>query len=406
MSAVAEPTPLERIRAGGGVRVSGPSALSGDWRRIVHLTWTLAYTEWRLKFFGSVLGYVWQLARPLAMFAIFYVIFTHALRLGNGMAFYAPALLMAILLYQFFAEVTGASVGSVVGRENLVRKIHFPRIVIPLSIVLQATFNLVLNLVAVGFFIALAGVPLRASWLQMIPLFAFLVVFVAGLAMLLSALYVRYRDVQPIWEVVTQAMFYGTPIIYPITTLDAGILRDIILLNPLALVVQQMKHAMFDPEPAEHHRRDGCELARRLPDRPDLRDLRAGLLDVQPRRSPRRGRPLVPTLWTIGYEALLPPALVAELEAAGIERLIDVRFRPQSRRPGMSKTRLGALLAEHGISYEHRRELGTPPDIRWFYKHGRAAEGAPAFRAHVESAAPEALDALAAELRAGGRERP
>lgn len=246
MSAFSEPTPLERIRAGGGTRVSGPSALSGDWRRIVALTWTLAYTEWRLKFFGSVLGYVWQLARPLAMFGIYYVIFTQALPLGKGIDYYAPALLMAILLYQFFAEVTGASVGAVVNRENLVRKIHFPRIVIPLSIVLQATFNLVLNLIAVGVFIALGGVPVRAGWLWMIPLFVLLLLLVAGLSMLLSALYVRFRDVQPIWEVVTQAAFYATPILYPITTVPEGKLRDIIMLNPLSVVVEQMKHSMFD----------------------------------------------------------------------------------------------------------------------------------------------------------------
>ena len=106
----------------------------------------------------------------------------------------------------------------------------------------------------------------------------------------------------------------------------------------------------------------------------------------------------MPTLWTIGYEKLLPPALVAELVDARIERLLDVRFRPQSRRPGMSKTRLGELLAAHGIAYEHRRELGTPPDIRWFYKHGRSAEGALAFRAHVEHHAGDVLDELAATL--------
>src|SRR3954452_19624597 len=111
----------------------------------------------------------------------------------------------------------------------------------------------------------------------------------------------------------------------------------------------------------------------------------------------------MPTVWTIGYERLLPPQLVAELQAAGVERLIDVRHRPQSRRPGMSKTRLGALLAEHGIVYEHRRELGTPPDIRWFYKHHRVTEGAPAFRRHVEGTAAHELDALAADLERGPR---
>jgi uncharacterized protein (DUF488 family) len=111
----------------------------------------------------------------------------------------------------------------------------------------------------------------------------------------------------------------------------------------------------------------------------------------------------LPRIWTIGYERLLPAELVAELEAAGIERLIDVRFRPQSRRPGMSKTRLGELLADHGIAYEHRKALGTPPDIRWFYKHGRTAEGAPRFREHVERTAAHELDELAAELDHGPR---
>ena len=111
----------------------------------------------------------------------------------------------------------------------------------------------------------------------------------------------------------------------------------------------------------------------------------------------------MPTVWTIGYEKLLPPELVAELEAAGVQRVIDVRFRPQSRRPGMSKTRLGELLGDHGIAYEHRRELGTPADMRWLFHAGRVAEAAAAYRAHVEEHAPHALDDLAGELEHGPR---
>jgi uncharacterized protein (DUF488 family) len=105
-----------------------------------------------------------------------------------------------------------------------------------------------------------------------------------------------------------------------------------------------------------------------------------------------------PTIWTIGYERLLPAELVAELEAAGVKRLIDVRYRPQSRRAGMSKTRLGELLGDHGIAYEHRRDLGTPPDIRWFYKNRQETEGARQFATHIESSAADALDAFAEEL--------
>src|SRR3954469_7966494 len=106
----------------------------------------------------------------------------------------------------------------------------------------------------------------------------------------------------------------------------------------------------------------------------------------------------MPTLWTIGYERLLPPELVAELQHAGVERLIDVRFRPQSRRPGMSKTRLSELLADHGIAYEHRRSLGTPADLRWLFHHNRIAEARAGFLAHLESTAGDELDVLAAEL--------
>jgi uncharacterized protein (DUF488 family) len=111
----------------------------------------------------------------------------------------------------------------------------------------------------------------------------------------------------------------------------------------------------------------------------------------------------VPTVWTIGYERLLPPALVHELELARVQRVIDVRFRPQSRRPGMSKTRLGELLADHRIAYEHRRALGTPADLRWLYRAGRVREGEEGFRTHVRAAAADELDALAAELDAGPR---
>ena len=107
------------------------------------------------------------------------------------------------------------------------------------------------------------------------------------------------------------------------------------------------------------------------------------------------------TIWTIGYELLMPEPLVAELQAAGVERLIDVRFRPQSRRPGMSKTRLAARLSEAGIAYEHRRALGTPPDLRALYRAGRIDDAATGYRRHVESHAAAELDELAEELGAG-----
>ncbi len=113
----------------------------------------------------------------------------------------------------------------------------------------------------------------------------------------------------------------------------------------------------------------------------------------------------MPTLWTIGYERLPPDALVAELEAAGVERVLDVRFRPQSRRPGMSMTRLGQLLGEHRIAYENRRTLGTPPEIRPLYRTGATRKAATAFLAYVEREAAAELDTLADELADGSAPR-
>jgi uncharacterized protein (DUF488 family) len=110
----------------------------------------------------------------------------------------------------------------------------------------------------------------------------------------------------------------------------------------------------------------------------------------------------VPTIWTIGYERLRPESLAAELEAAGVERVIDVRERAQSRKPGMSKTKLGALLDGHRIAYEHRRELGTPPDLRTLYRTNKVERAAAGFREHVESSARDELDRLASELEEGG----
>jgi uncharacterized protein (DUF488 family) len=108
----------------------------------------------------------------------------------------------------------------------------------------------------------------------------------------------------------------------------------------------------------------------------------------------------MPTLFTIGYEKLLPAELVSELEHAGVRRVIDVRFRPQSRRAGMSKTRLAERLADHRIAYEHRRELGTPADIRPLFHQNKLAQAVAAYLAHVEANAPHALDELARELDA------
>jgi ABC-2 type transport system permease protein len=227
--------------------ISGPRAVGDDPRRALYLSAALAVTDFKLRFFGSVLGYFWQLVRPLLLFGVLYVVFTEFVRLGSGVPFYPVVLLSNIVLYTFFAEAS-AALTSLVDREQLVRKVQFPLIAIPLSMVFLAAFNLALNGLAVLVFALASGVGPHWTWFELPVLLGALGTFALGLAMLLSALYVRFRDVKPIWEVALQIFFYATPIIYAIETIEISQrLKELIMFNPLAAIIQQFRHAMIDP---------------------------------------------------------------------------------------------------------------------------------------------------------------
>jgi ABC-2 type transport system permease protein len=230
-------------------RVRGPSAVTGDPGRLAALSWTLAVTDWKLRFFGSILGYVWSLLRPLMLFGILYFVFAEFVGVSAGIDNYPLLLISGIVLFFTFGEMTGGAVTSMVDRESLVRKVGFPRMAVPLSVVIAATFNLLLNLVTVAIFVAVSGASPRWSWLLLpIPLLL-LVVFGTGLAMLLSALYVPFRDVRPIWEVVQQALFYATPILYPIEKVaeQSQSLVKVVMANPLAAIIQEFRHLLLGP---------------------------------------------------------------------------------------------------------------------------------------------------------------
>ena len=230
-----------------GTPIKGPAAIGVDLPRFLNLTRTLAFTEFKLRFFGSALGYLWQLMRPLLLFGVLYVVFTHVLRFESSAEFYPVALLSGIVMFVFLSESTGTAVTSLVDRENLVRKVQFPRLVVPLSVVLTALMNLSLNLVVVVIFLLASGGSVMLSWLEIPLLVTLLVLFSASLSTLLSALYVRYRDVRPVWEVILQMTFYGTPIFYTLDVVNNETLEHLLLINPLAAILQQFRHAVIDP---------------------------------------------------------------------------------------------------------------------------------------------------------------
>jgi len=229
-----------------GRPVLGPTALGDDPRRFWRLTWTLAVTQFRLKFYGSVLGYLWQLVRPLMLFGVLYVVFTVAIRLGGGIKLFPVVLLTGIVLFTFFSEAVSTSVNALVDREPLLRKVEFPRMAIPCAVVLTALMNLSLNLLVVVFFAVISGVDLHLSQLQFPVILLVLVLFVLGISLLVSALFVRYRDVSPISDVFLQMLFYGSVIIFPLEALPASA-QPWVMLNPFAAIVQQTRHALIDP---------------------------------------------------------------------------------------------------------------------------------------------------------------
>ena len=207
-------------------------------------------TQFKLRFYGSALGYLWQLMRPLMLFGVLYFVFSEFLRVGEQVRFYPVALLLGIVLYSFFSEATSRSVRSMVERENLVRKIDVPRLAVPLATLLTALMNLALNLVPVVLFLLLSGGRPRWSWLELPLLVLVLAVFVLGVSMLLSSLFVRFRDIEPIWDVLLQALFYASAVFFPLELLfshDLGWAARVIACNPFTAVLQQARHALVDP---------------------------------------------------------------------------------------------------------------------------------------------------------------
>jgi ABC-2 type transport system permease protein len=226
--------------------VRGPSALGGGWRRFFELLYLISVTEFKKTYFGTVLGYVWSVLRPLILFAVLLFVFTQIFRIGSEVTNYPVLLLFNIVLFGFFQEATNSAVTSVVSQEGIVRKTQFPRLVIPMATVLTGLLNLGMNLIAVLIFMLAFGVSPTWTWLFFPIILGALFVLTAALSMLLSSLYVRYRDVAIMWTVIATALFYGTPVLYPFEIVPDEF-RDILAVNPLTPLFAQARHWIIDP---------------------------------------------------------------------------------------------------------------------------------------------------------------
>lgn len=200
-------------------------------------------TDFKLRYQNSVLGYIWSLLKPLMLFAILYIVFTKFLHIGRGVPNYAHSLLLGTVLWSFFVEASTGALKSIVGRGSLIRKINIPRYLIPVSVIASSFINLALNLVVVFIFLLFANdVPLSAETLILLPLLLTeLIVVSVAVGFFLATTFVKYRDIEHIWDVVKQALFYTIPIIYPLTMIPNVSIQKILVLNPLAQIIQDIR---------------------------------------------------------------------------------------------------------------------------------------------------------------------
>ena len=239
MSAAADSLELREIR--------GPSAFGGGARRTWDLLWLTSLTDFRVRYSNTALGYVWSVLKPLLFFGIIYAVVTRVLRFSGNVENYAALLVLNLVVFQYFTEATGAALRSIPSKEPLVRKMQFPRIVIPLSVSLTAAISMVFNLLGVGLLFVLVGVDLSWTWLLYPLVLIVLLLFTTALAMMLSVLYVRSQDVGQAWTLFLRAAFYATPILYPID-LEAipDALQKLMIANPLTPLIEQGRIWILD----------------------------------------------------------------------------------------------------------------------------------------------------------------
>jgi ABC-2 type transport system permease protein len=217
---------------------------SGTLRHRLRILQVIVLAEFKLKYAGSVLGYAWSVIKPLSLFIVLYLIFGRVFKLGLVSEFYAVSLLVGIVLYSFFSDATTQGMMSLVYRESLLRRMRFPRMMIPTAATLTAALTFGVNVLVVVAFIAWKRIVPQLDWLLLVPLVLELYVFILGMALVLATLFIPLRDMGQVWELGTQLLFYASPIIYPLTLLPLWA-QKLEFLNPFTQILQDVRSLVF-----------------------------------------------------------------------------------------------------------------------------------------------------------------
>jgi ABC-2 type transport system permease protein len=204
----------------------------------------IVLAEFKLKYAGSALGYAWSVIKPLSLFTVLYLVFGHVFRLRLVSPYYAVSLLIGIVLFSFFADATTQGMVSLVHRESLLRRMRFPRIMIPIAATLTAGLTFGVNLVVIVGFVAWKRIVPEVDWLLLVPLLFELYLFILGTALVLATLFISLRDMGQVWELGSQLLLYASPVIYPVTLLPHWA-QKVEFVNPFTQVLQDVRALVF-----------------------------------------------------------------------------------------------------------------------------------------------------------------
>jgi ABC-2 type transport system permease protein len=207
----------------------------------------MVVSDFKIRYQGSFLGYLWSLLKPLFTFVILFVVFTHVIPLGATVPHYAVQLFIGVIFWNFLNEATTTGLNSIVASGDIIRKISIPRYLIVVASSVSALINLLLNLVVLFAFILIDRVPFQIEWFMIGILILEVYILAQALSFLLAASNVKYRDIRYIWELILQGGFYATPIIYMASKIPEDF-QKYFMLNPMAQIIQDARWMLVDKE--------------------------------------------------------------------------------------------------------------------------------------------------------------
>lgn len=200
----------------------------------------MAAIEFKIKYADSAMGYLWSLAKPLSYFGVLWVVFRQLFDPGTLPQNFALYLILGVVLHIFFVDTVSMTLPAIATRGSLLRRLAFSPLVIPISVTVTTCITFGVNLLAIAVFIVLADVHAELDWLLLVPLLVELYVFTLGVGLIVTTLFVRFRDIAQLWELAAQLLIFATPVMYPLSLLPSRA-QTVAFLNPLVQIMQDVR---------------------------------------------------------------------------------------------------------------------------------------------------------------------